>query len=110
MNARSYTSPFALEALDGRRMMSTVAYGDFNNDGRVDMAAISSPTTITVSLARADGSYAVSATLTTQNNRPATSIEVGDFNADGRVDIKATGGSNGTWYVHQWLGNGNGTF
>ena len=44
-------------------MPRTVAYGDFNNDGRMDMAVTDS-TTITVSLANPDGSYAVSATLT----------------------------------------------
>ena len=45
-------------------MMSTVAYGDFNNDGRVDKAAITAPTTI----------------------------------------------FNGGWYVHSWLGKGDGSF
>jgi hypothetical protein len=99
-----------LEALEHRTMMSAVAYGDFNNDGRVDRAALTNPTTITVSLAKPDGSFAVSAVLTTPKNRPAAGVEVGDYNGDGRLDVSAYGGSDGSWYTHQWLGNGNGTF
>lgn len=92
-------------------MMSTVAHGDFNGDGRLDQAAITNPTTITVSLANPDGTYTVSAILTTPRNRPAVQINVGDFNADGALDVNVVGGTNnGGWYVHRWLGNGNGTF
>ena len=61
---------FAIEALERRSMMSAVAYGDFNNDGRIDMAAVTNPTTITVSLLNANGSYTVSATLTAPKSEP----------------------------------------
>ena len=91
-------------------MMSAVAHGDFNGDGRLDKAAITNPTTVTVSLAQADGTYTVSAVLTTPRNRPAVEINVGDFNADGDPDVNVVGGINGGWYVHRRLGNGNGTF
>jgi hypothetical protein len=100
----------AVEALEGRSMMSTVAYGDFNHDGRVDMAAITAPTTVTVSLANPDGSYTVSAVLTTPKNRPAVQINVNDLDGDGDLDINTVGGINGGWYVHKWLGNGDGSF
>ena len=59
MKARSYSSPSAVETLEGRRLMSTVGYGDFNNDGREDMATITNPTTITVSLAKAGGGLGI---------------------------------------------------
>ena len=91
-------------------MMSAVAYGDFNNDGRVDMAAITSPTTITVSLAKPDGSYAVSAILTAAKNLPVSGINVSDVNADGKLDIIAGGLTNNRFYGHTWLGHGDGTF
>src|SRR5438067_13941113 len=87
MKARSHTSRFAVEALEGRSMMSAVAYGDFNNDGRVDMAVVTNPTTITVSLPNANGSYTVSAILTSSKNQPIADIYVGDSNADGKLDI-----------------------
>ena len=60
----------AVEAMDDRLVPSTVAYGDFNNDGRVDVAAITAPTAVTVSLANPDGSYTVSAILTAPKNQP----------------------------------------
>jgi len=102
--------PLAVEALEGRTMMSTVAYADFNGDSRLDKAAITNPTTVTVSLAQPDGTYTVSAILTTPRNRPAVEINVGDFNADGHPDVNVVGEINGGWYVHRWLGTGNGTF
>ena len=111
MKARSYNSRFAVEALEARSMMSAVAYADFNNDGLVDMAVVTNPTTITVSLARADGSYSVSAILTSPKNQPIADIYVGDYNADGKLDITGGGGSGGPKYsTNIWLGNGDGTF
>src|SRR5262245_37414225 len=70
MKARSCR--LAVEALESREVLSTVAYGDFNNDGLIyqDKAEITSPTTITVSLANPDGSYTVSAILTTPTKQP----------------------------------------
>jgi hypothetical protein len=67
MKARS--TRLTLEALDDRSLPSTVAHGDFNHDGREDMAAITGPTTIVVSLANADGTYTVSAVLAGRANR-----------------------------------------
>ena len=109
MNERSYNSRM-VETLEARSMMSAVAYGDFNNDGRVDMAAVTNATTITVSLAKPDGSYAVSATLTAPKNLPVTGINVDDYNHDGKLDILAGGLTNNRFYSHTWLGNGDGTF
>ena len=110
MDSRSCNTRFGVEPLEDRRLMSTVAYGDFNNDGRVDMAAVTNPTTITVSLLNSNGSYTVSATLTTPRNQPATGVGVQDVNGDGRLDISSGGGTNLKYYSHIWLGNGNGTF
>ena len=109
MNAR--LCRLGVEVLESREVPSTVAYGDFNNDGLVDMAAVTSPTTITVSLAKLDGSYTVSAILTSPKNRPIADIYVGDSNGDGKLDIGGGGGSGGPKYSSNiWLGNGDGTF
>jgi hypothetical protein len=111
MKERSYNSRFAVEALEGRSMMSAVAEADFNNDGRVDKAVITSPTTITVSLQNSDGSYTVSAVLTSSKSQPITGIYVYDSNADGKLDIAGGGGSGGPKFSGNiWLGNGDGTF
>ena len=89
---------------------ATVGYGDFNNDGLMDRAAITSPTTITVSLANPDGSYTVSAILTAPGNPPMRAIYLHDSKADGNLDIIGLGSDTKYTYFHLWLGNGNGTF
>ena len=63
-----------IEPLEGRSVLSTVAFGDLNNDGLLDMAAITAPTTVTVSLANPDGSYTVSAILSVPKNQPMTDV------------------------------------
>ena len=108
MKARS--TRLAVEALEDRSVPSTVAYGDFNKDGLMDMAAVTSPTTITVSLGNPDGSYTVSATLTAPKSLPIGGVDVGDYNGDGKLDISSGGSTNSGSYSHTWLGNGDGTF
>jgi hypothetical protein len=99
-----------VESLDGRILPSTVAYGDFNRDGRQDVAAITAPTRITVSLANPNGGYTVSAILTTPQNRPLQNISVIDRNVDGDLDIVAFSNVGHQSYLHTWLGFGDGTF
>jgi hypothetical protein len=107
----SYDSRLAIESLESRTMMSTVAFGDFNGDGRVDKAEITSPTTVTVSLLNADGSYTVSETLTSAKNKALGDVYVVDANGDGNLDILGGSGSGGPKFSSNvWLGNGDGTF
>ena len=108
MNARS--TRLGVERIEERLVPSTVAYGDFNKDGLVDMASVTSSTTITVSLANSDGSYTVSAKLTAPKNLPIGGVQVSDVNGDGELDITASGLSNKYFYTHVWLGHGDGTF
>jgi hypothetical protein len=96
----------AVEALEDRSVPSTVAYGDFNNDGLMDMAAITGQKTITVSLANPDGSYTVSATLTAP--KPIDAIAVTDVITDGNLDIHASGSKPSDDFY--WQGNGAGAF
>src|SRR5438874_6749218 len=99
-----------VEALDGRIVPSTVGYGDFNHDGLMDRAAITNPTTVTVSLANPAGGYTVSAVLTVPNNRSMQNIYVVDSDGDGNLDIVATSQVNNHTYYHTWLGEGDGNF
>ena len=102
----------AVETLEDRCVPSTVAYADFNNDGLVDMAAVTSPTTITVSLAKPDGSYAVSDILTTPKNQPFVDIySVEDGESDGDLDIYAIASKpSGSTQLEIFQNNGDGTF
>src|SRR6476620_1925570 len=109
MKTRSYNTRF-VEQLEGRSLMSTVATTDFNNDGRTDVAQITSPTTITVSLQNADGSYSVSAILTAPKNQPITDVAAWNFNDDGKMDILASGSKSSGSYSLTWVNNGGGTF
>ena len=99
----------AVEALEDR-CVPNAASGDFNNDGLMDMAAITAPTTITVSLAKPDGSYTVSAILSAPKNQSLTYVDVSDINGDGNLDVSALSPSNSGGFTNKWLGNGDGTF
>ena len=86
-------------------------FADFNNDGRVDMAVVTGPSTITVSLANQDNSYTVSAILSVPKNRQITSMGLSDRDGDGDLDLYASSSAGGGWvYTYMWSGNGDGTF
>ena len=107
---KAFSTRLAVVSLEDRSVPSTVAYGDFNKDGLLDMAAVTSPTTITVSLANPNGSYTVSATLTAPKGLPIGGVYVSDYNGDGKLDISGGGSTISGFYNHTWLGNGDGTF
>jgi FG-GAP-like repeat len=107
---KSRSCRLGLEALDDRSLPSTLVYGDFNGDGLVDVAAVTSPTTIVVSLANPDGSYTASATLTAPKSQTIMGVTVTDVNGDGNLDVYAGGSNRERFYSHVWLGNGDGTF
>jgi hypothetical protein len=88
-----------------------VAFGYIDNDDLVDMAIVTSPTTITVYLANPDGSYTVSAILSAPKTQQISNIGLYDRDGDGDLDLYATSPAGGTsWYSYTWLGNGDGTF
>src|SRR5215471_12035088 len=97
---KSRSCRLTVEALEDRSVPSTVAYGDFNHDGRMDVAAITSPSTITVSLANPDGSYSVSAVLKAPKSTPIANVEVVDVNADGNPDVLGSASNSKEWITH----------
>lgn len=90
-----------------------VATADFNNDGKLDAAAIENTSnSLFILLGNGDGTLAAPATLTIGDN--ARDLVAADFNGDGKADlaisIQNSTGNGSDDEVHVLLGNGDGTF
>jgi len=90
--------------------LGSLAVGDFNGDGKLDVAAVSLNTSVvSIFLGHGDGSFAAPVQYPTgpmMLSPPYHNVLVGDFNGDGKPDL-AVATDNG---VAVLLGNGNGTF
>jgi FG-GAP-like repeat/FG-GAP repeat len=89
---------------------TSVAVGDFNGDGKLDIAVLygSSNAVVSVLLGKGDGTFRPF--ITTTAGPGGDSIAVGDFNGDGKLDIAISDNLELTEGVDILLGNGNGTF
>jgi hypothetical protein len=84
-----------------------LAVGDFNLDGRADLAIANfGPGSISVLLGNGDGTYKAAVIYPT--GEFSTSVAVGDFNGDGYPDLVT--GNSGANNISVFLGNGDGTF
>ena len=100
----------AVESLEGRSVLSTMALADFNNDGRLDLVAITDPNTITVSLAT-DSGYVVSDILSAPKNQSFEYLLVHYDDSDDYLDILANAVTpSGSLSSMNWHNNGDGTF
>jgi FG-GAP-like repeat/Putative Ig domain len=87
----------------------SVAVGDFNGDGILDMAIPdSTDNTVTIFLGDGDGTFTQATGSPISISGGPSAIAVGDFNGDGKLDLAITNGSTNT--VTILLGNGDGTF
>jgi hypothetical protein len=84
-----------------------VVAGDFNNDGKLDLAIANSVDgTVSILLGNGDGTFTAGATFVTGTS--PSSLAVGDFNGDGFPDLVVTNFADGT--VSVFLGSGAGSF
>src|SRR5712691_11729720 len=85
-----------------------VAVGDFNGDGKLDLAVANvNDNTLSVLLGNGDGTFQPAQTFSGVGSHPYFPA-VGDFNRDGKLDLAITNHLGNT--VSVLLGNGDGTF
>src|SRR5439155_24866489 len=85
---------------------STVAIGDLNGDGKLDLAVTNLSTAVTVLLGNGDGSFGARIDYGAGNS--PNSAAISDLNGDGRLDLAVS--NQGSNSVSVLLGNGDGTF
>ena len=92
----------------------SLAVGDFNADGRPDLATANDVGTVSVLLGNGDGTFAAPRTLVLPDHPIGLSVTAADLNADGKLDLAVGAVFTGTFpeqpYLHVFLGNGDGAF
>jgi len=84
---------------------NSIAAGDFNNDGHLDLVTGNDSKSVSVLLGNGDGTFQSPVTFVTP--QIADGVAVGDLNSDGKQDIAV---ANFGGEVTVLLGNGDGTF
>ncbi len=107
----SFTMSPTTSSLSAGANPTILATGDFNRDGKLDLAVANSNThTIQIMLGNGDGTFATGASFSVGSSPTSepTSIVVGDFNGDGKLDLAV--GVSPDSIVNIFLGDGTGNF
>jgi hypothetical protein len=86
------------------------AFGDFNNDGNLDVVAVDDTACACISVLLGNGDGTLRKQMHMTAPYTAQTLGVGDFNRDGNLDVVTAGQFGGTNEMGVLLGNGNGTF
>ena len=85
----------------------SIASGDFNGDGILDLVTGSQNGTVAVLLGKGDGTFTAPTLISVSTNGSCYGVAVADLNRDGKQDIVATAYSSNVVVL---LGKGDGTF
>ena len=109
-SAVEFTSPAAYAVGSNPQ---TVVVGDFNGDGKLDLAVLNTVSNnVSILLGKGDGTFQAAKNF--DAGATPSSLSLGDFNGDGKLDLAVFLGGNPTTpssgEVRILLGNGDGSF